>query len=279
MIIQRSNNIYEELPKFKVIHGCGINSFRTTANKPIPDYVVPHVSSDIKVVAISNYRHQNPFIELYLNSNTMDFHFIELQTFRCWIDKIEPLITLAKSITNKYILYFDASDALIVSDINNPKDILDKYGCKVLFNAEDGYSQPGHSCDPKIWLADCPDYYNTKHIIIDKNKLNLSKKMITNGFTRSLNAGVFLGEREFLIDALQQILDLMLDNPKKSYPYGESCDQVLWQHIMANCQNNEIEIDFYNLFFLWTHSRKFDFPVTHWEHFNYFNNINSLAEK
>ena len=48
---------------------------------------------------------------------------------------------------------------------------------------------------------------------------------------------------------------------------------------MANCQNNEIEIDFYNLFFLWTHSRKFDFPVTHWEHFNYFNNINSLAGK
>ena len=66
----------------------------------------------------------------------------------------------------------------------------------------------------------------------------------------------------------------MNDSPSKGYPHGESDDQILWQHMMSIYENNEIEIDYYNLFFLWTHSRKFEFPIESWEHFNYFNNIN-----
>lgn len=270
MKINRSDNIYDELLTFKVIHGSGSNFFK---NDPNFNYI-PFISNDVKVVMISNFNHQNSNIEAYIKSDKLDFAFLKLQTFNCWIDKIKPLLDLAKSINNKYILYLDTSDTVLVSDITDPKRLLDEYSCKVLFNAEDGYSHPGHPCDPKNWLKSYPDYYKDKNAITDKNKLNLSKKMTTNGFTRSLNAGVFLGEREFLIDALQQILDLMLDDPKKGYPYGESDDQILWQHLMANCKNNEIEIDYYNLFFLWTHPRKFDFTPDHWEHFNYFNNIN-----
>jgi hypothetical protein len=268
MIINRSNNIYDELPKFNVIHGCGVNNFRND------EYIVPFVSKDIKVVMISNFRHQSSFPEQYENSDRLDFTFIELPTFKCWIDKIEPLLNLAKSIDNKYIMYLDTSDTVLLTNLLDPKSLLDKYKCKVLFNAEDDYSNPGHPCDPKLWLNDYPTYYKDKDAVIIKNKSNLASKMNTNGFTRSLNAGVFLGEREFLIEVLQKILDLMNDDPSKGYPYGESDDQVLWQHMMSLYENNEIEIDYYNLFFLWTHSRKFDFPHDHWEHFNYFNNIN-----
>ncbi len=240
MIIQRSNNIHNEIHNFKIIHGSEINHFKNDK------YCIPTISKDVKVVMISNVKHSSFFVDHYINS-----------------DK-----------DNKYILYLDTSDTVLVSDILDPKSLLDKYNCKVLFNAEDNYSYPGHPCDPKLWLSNYPNYYQNKGKVMDKNKLALSKKMNTNGFTRSLNAGVFLGEREFLIEVLQNILDLMLDDPSKGYPYGESDDQILWQHMMSIYENNEIEIDYYNLFFLWTHPRKFDFLPDHWEHFNYFNRIN-----
>lgn len=268
MIIQRSDNIHNEIHNFKIIHGSEINHFKNDK------YCIPTISKDVKVVMISNVKHSSFFVDHYINSDKLDFSFIELQTFKCWIDKIEPLLNLAKSIDNKYILYLDTSDTVLVSDILDPKSLLDKYNCKVLFNAEDNYSYPGHPCDPKLWLSNYPNYYQNKGKVMDKNKLALSKKMNTNGFTRSLNAGVFLGKREFLIEVLQNILDLMLDDPSKGYPYGESDDQILWQHMMSIYENNEIEIDYYNLFFLWTHPRKFDFLPDHWEHFNYFNRIN-----
>jgi hypothetical protein len=268
MQVERSNNIYDELPKFNVVHGYGVNNFRND------DYIVPFVSKDVKVVMISNFLNQSSFPEQYMNSDKLDFAFILLPTFRCWIDKIEPLLDLAKSIDNKYILYLDTSDTVLPADLLDPKSLLDKYNCKVLFNAEDGYSYPGHPCDSKLWLNGYPDYYKDKDAVTEKNKSSLASKMNTNGFTRSLNAGVFLGEREFLIEVLQKILDLMNDSPSKGYPHGESDDQILWQHMMSIYENNEIEIDYYNLFFLWTHSRKFEFPIESWEHFNYFNNIN-----
>lgn len=269
-MVERSDNIYKELSTFKVVHGFGSNFFKDDSNFNH----VPLISNDIKVIMISNYTHQNRLVDLYLNSNNLDFSFIKLETFRCWIDKIEPLFNLAKSVNNKYILYLDTSDTALISDILDPKNLLDTYNCKVLFNAEDNYSHPGHPCDKKSWLKDYPLYYKDKSIIDDKNKNNLSNKINTNGYTKSLNAGVFLGEREFLIEVLQKILNLMTDDPSKGYPYGESDDQILWQYMMSMYENNEIEIDYYNLFFLWTYNRKFDFTPDHWEHFNYFNKIN-----
>ena len=270
MIVERSDNIYEELHNFKVVHGSGSNNFKLN-----PDFnYIPSISKDIKVVMISNHREQNGYLDRYINSDRLDFTFIELQTFKCWIDKIEPLLNLCKSIDSKYVMYLDTSDTVLVSDINDPQSLLNTYNCKVLFNAEDNYCYPGHPCDPKLWLKKYPEYYKDMDATINKNKLNLSKKINTNGFTKSLNAGVFLGEREFLIEVLQKILDLMLDDPSKGYPYGESDDQILWQYMMSIYENNEIEIDYYNLFFLWTHTRKFEFTPDHWEHFNYFNKIN-----
>ena len=65
----------------------------------------------------------------------------------------------------------------------------------------------------------------------------------------------------------------MNDDPLKGYPYGEIENQKLWQYLQSICKNNEIEIDYLNLYFLWSHNRKFTFPVDSWEHFNYFNKL------
>lgn len=270
MIIERSDNIYDELLTFKVIHGLSATHLKINNNF---NYI-PNISKDVKVVMISNFRRHNENVDDYLNSSNLDFTFIELNSFKCWIDKIKPLLDLCEQIDNQYILYLDTSDTILVSDIPNPKEILEKYNCKILFNAEDGYSHPGHPCDPKIWLEKYPNYYENIELVRSKNKSNLFEKINTNGLSKSLNAGVFLGERIYLIEALKEILELMLDNPSKGFPYGESDDQLLWQYLMSNCKNNEIEIDYYNLFFLWMHSKKFDFPPEHWEHFNFFNKIN-----
>jgi hypothetical protein len=79
-------------------------------------------------------------------------------------------------------------------------------------------------------------------LVRSKNKSTLFEKANTNGFLKSLNAGLFLGERIYLIEALKEILELMLDNPIKGFPFGESDDQLLWQYLMSNCKNNEIDI-------------------------------------
>lgn len=270
MIIERSDNIYDELFNFKVIHGLSSSHLKLSNNF---NYI-PNISKDVKVVMISNFKNNNENIDYYLNSNNLDFSFVELDSFKCWIDKIKPLLDLCEQIDNKYVLYLDTSDTILVSDLLNPDEILGRYNCKILFNAEDNYSHPGHPCDPKDWLKDYPNYYENIEIIRSKNKSNLFEKINTNGFSKSLNAGVFLGERIYLIQFLKEILELMLDNPTKGFPYGESDDQLIWQYLMSNCKNNEIEIDYYNLFFLWMHSSKFNFPPEHWEHFNYFNKIN-----
>lgn len=269
MKFERTDNIYDELFTFKVIHGLSSAHLKINNNF---NYI-PKISKDIKVVMISNFRKNNENVDAYLNSSNLDFTFIELNSFKCWIDKIKPLLDLCEQIDNKYILYLDTSDTILVSDIPNPKEILQTYNCKILFNAEDGYSHPGHPCDPKIWLQNHPNYYENIELIRSKNKSNLFAKINTNGLSKSLNAGVFLGERVYLIEALKEILELMLDNPSKGFPYGESDDQLLWQYLMSNCKNNEIDIDYYSLFFLWMHIKKFDFPPEHWEHFNYFNKL------
>lgn len=270
MFLNRSENLQDELLNFKVIHGLSPSHLKDNLNY---NYI-PVISKDIKVVMISNNEFQNPNLTDYINSEKMDFTFIKLDLFRCWIDKILPLLELCKSIENKYIMYLDTTDTILVSDLLNPEEILNTYNCKILFNAEDNYSYPGHPCDPKEWLKNYNSYYDSLEKVRQTNIKNLSNKINTNGFYKSLNAGVFLGERIFLIEVLSLIYDLMLDDRTKGYPHGESDDQLLWQFLMATYKHSEIEIDYYNLYFLWIHARKLHFSPDHWEHFNYFNKIN-----
>jgi|688.fasta_scaffold673960_1 hypothetical protein len=267
MYKDRSNDLRKEIFTFKATHAGITHYVKPRLCK------TPVISKDIKVVTITNY-HTYPLLEQYKNhTDLISYHNISLPTFRCWLDKIEPLLNYIKTITEPYVMYMDATDSILVDDIQDAQEILDTYNCKILFNAEDGFSQPGHPCDPKEWIYST--YYNqTRLDVVKKIRSKLLAKTKTAPYVRSLNAGLYLGEREFIIECLEQILLLMLDDPQKGYPYGESDDQILWQHMQAMNDYENIEIDYNNLFFFWGGERHLDYDISHWEHFNYFNSKN-----
>lgn len=275
MYKKRSNNLHKEIHKFKVLHGGIIHNIYPNNFKKIPK-----VSKNIHVVVTTNYTTFPVLNEFNDYKNNITFTPIFLDSFSCWIDKIRPVLNFIQTIKEPYVLYLDASDTIIVDNISNPQKILDTYNCKILFNAEDGYSLPGHSCDKKEWMYD--GYYEANGGKLKVNNTNMQRLLSkTNAapYVRSLNAGVYLAEKEFLIQTLQKILDLMLDDPAKGYPFGESDDQILWQYLQAQYENGEIEIDYNNLYFMWGGDRHFNYPKTHWEHFNYFNNVNKNYSK
>jgi hypothetical protein len=282
MYTDRGDDIHLELFNFKVMHGhSGIHYL---FNKKYE--AIPNVSKDIKVVSITNMPYQNYLNKIYIdNPDKIDYECIILNTkkFRCGIDLIIPLYEYIKTIDNPYVLYMDASDCAILSEIENPKEILDFYNCKILFNAEDSYSFPDHGCVDKSYLKkyaeanQCDEnlyYGKIKQLTQEKNCQSLREKMKNiTPYVKSLNSGLFLGEREYMIQILSDMIDLMNEDPSKGYPYGELENQKLWQYLQSECKNNEIEIDYLNKYFLWTHDRKFNFPSDHWEHFNYFNKL------
>ena len=281
MQIERSDDLNKEIYNFKVVHGAaGVHYLYQNGFKH-----VPNISKDILVVMITNIPNQNTYNQIYLdNPDKLNLEYIVLKTekFRCGIDLIEPLLNYIKTIDDKYILYMDARDTALVCDIEDPKSLLDTYNCKVLFNAEDGYSFPDHSCVDKTYLEKYAEHHSCsmwlyygepKNNVDDTNTRKLHEKVNSAPYRKSLNAGLFLGEREYLVEILTTMLEFMNDDPLKGYPYGEIENQKLWQYLQSICKNNEIEIDYLNLYFLWSHDRKFTFPVDSWEHFNYFNKL------
>jgi hypothetical protein len=281
MQIERGDDLTQELYNFKVVHGAAGVSYLYENNFRH----VPNISKDIRVVMITDRPHQNSYNQIYLdNPDKVKLEYIILKTdkFRCGIDLIEPLLEYIKTIEDKYILYMDARDTALISDIENPQELLDTYKCKVLFNAEDGYSFPDHPCVDKSYLEKFAEHHNcdpskyygqAKDDVSRINTLDLHKKINSAPYVKSLNAGLFLGEREYLVTILTEMLEYMNEDPTKGYPYGEIENQKLWQYLQSVCKNGEIEIDYLNLYLIWTHDRKFTFPVDSWEHFNYFNKI------
>jgi hypothetical protein len=116
-------------------------------------------------------------------------------------------------------------------------------------------------------------YYISRDIVIRENTKRLHKIAKCEPYIRSLNSGLFLGERVFLIETLTKMVEYMNEDSTKGFPYGEIENQKLWQYIQYIYENGEIQIDYLSTFFLWTHCRKFDFPADSWEHFNFFNKL------
>jgi hypothetical protein len=276
----RTDDIYKEIYNFKIVHGsAGVGLLaQNNFNR------VPKISSDVKIVMITNNPHQNQYNSVYTNiENNINTEYIILNTpkFRCGIDLIEPLYDYIKTINEKYVLYMDSRDTVIVNDIENPQEILDRYNCKILFNAEDDYYFPDHPCVDKSYIKKYAEHNNEpEHFyyenriskVVDKITKNLQNKINCAPYRKSLNSGLFLGEREYMVEALEKMLKYMYDDPTKGYPYGEIENQKLWQYIQSECENGEIEIDYYNLYFLWTHQFKFDVETDNSWHFNHFYN-------
>lgn len=157
-----------------------------------------------------------------------------------WI--IEYLNNNIDNIKEKYLLYFDARDAIIQDD---PQKILNSYlskKCKLLFSGTE-YNND--------FQRNNLSYYNSKvkNILKKINSNNLGNALFeyskarANGNTVFLNSGGFIGEIKFILDTFKYIV-----NDMKSIGYlnyFKSDDQVLIHNYLPLYSNDEIQIDIY----------------------------------
>ena len=233
-----------------IIHGRGllgevINSF----DKGVLPEV--KVSDNIKILTVVNKGTVDNAILGKSNIIDNSVEFIVVDKYIKWITKIKELYNyIRNNFENlpEYILYCDGFDVVIINDIQNHRDILNYYKCKVLFNSE-----------PKFWGTGAytpKDYPNYRHDLnnkianeyIQKNKIKY--ELNDNNYQQSLNAGVFLGEKEFLFKLLGECLDFMNGDYHKGYPYGETDDQLLLRYF-HNKYFEDIAIDLFHKMMFW----------------------------
>jgi len=269
--MKRPDNLQEYISNFYVIHGgSGVNGF----NSQKYNYI-PNIDKNLHIITATNYPGRNYSNDKLINHpDKLNFTLLELENFHCFVDKIKIVLDFAKTCNESYIMWVDYSDTVLPTDIPDAKKILDYYNCKLLFNAEDGYHIPDHPCIDKNYRHSYfkkfkQDYYFKYYSeVVDKNRIKLHD--ITKlPYDRSLNAGVFLGEKKFIIKCFEEAYKYMIDDYNKGFPYGEQDDQIILRYMQS--KSNDIQIDYLNKFFLWVHGRKFNFPVESWEHYDYFN--------
>jgi hypothetical protein len=268
--MKRPDNLQDYIDKFYVVHGkAGVNFF----NNQKYDYI-PNVDKNLHIITATSVFNNFNSDRLTKHPDKLNFTLIKLNNFHCFVDKIKIILDFAKACNEKYIMWVDYSDTILPADIPNAKDILDFYNCKLLFNAEDGYYMPGHPCIDQSYKQlyfkkHNKEYHTNYHILVGDYNSEKLRDITSLPFKRSLNAGVFLGERDFIIECFEKTYSYMIDDYNKGYPYGEQDDQLILRYMQSKDDN--IQIDYLNKFFLWVHDRKFTFPTDSWEHYDYFN--------
>jgi hypothetical protein len=149
-----------------------------------------------------------------------------------WITKVEYLMEYIHDHYDElpeYILYMDGLDSTILNDILDPQSMLDFYQCEVLFNAEGAYHHSG-LCDPS------KEFYYPLTISHKEPYKALNLKKYGVAHERSLNGGVFLGRKEYMLDML-----------KEAYRYGfDYSDTSSISNFIKN--NKEALINYYDMF-------------------------------
>jgi hypothetical protein len=235
---------YKALLDFPIIHGrylCNeVLSNTNNKDRPIT------ISDDIQILTVVDApsRCQSLLDNTFFTNAKV--HTIVIDEYVKWISKIKHLkeyIEAEYDNLPSYILYVDAFDTLIQQDILEPQKILDFYDCKMLFNMEANYSHTGfpgptHEYFDPLYYREAPRCYE------------LSEKKFGSPVQCALNAGVFLGEKQFTLQILTEALNYMLDDFTKGYPYGCLDDQCLLRFI-HNEHFNNISVDLFNKFCFW----------------------------
>lgn len=262
-----------------------MNSF----NKDIFDYKIVHgrhafqfLLPDIKEKVVSIHQDIHPYTVLDLKADFMSvfqntriennkINVVYVDEYIKWETKIKSSIDHIKSNYNsipKYVLYIDAFDVLITNNIDNPEEMLNFYDCKVLFNGEANFSHTGFP-DP------VPEYFNKLYYEERQNYHTLNNQKYGHPLDKGLNAGVFLGEKEFVLSLLEETYDLMMDNYNKGYPYGCKDDQCLLRY-MQNKYYKDVAVDVFNkYFFHCTYLSNSDF-LDDAHHYKYFDRFKHL---
>lgn len=237
----------EEFFRFNVLHGrslCGplVSDFlpRIQKNKL-------KISDDLVVLTVSDIGcSDNSILRLLNLEDYSKIIYLTVPVYIKWISKIETLFFYIKNNYNSlpnYILYVDGSDTLILKDIENPKQYLDFYKCKILFNIENIYTGTGYEAPNKEYLYDFNNHQLS--IFLEKNK-----EKYGNELPFGLNAGVFLGEKNYVLNMLEEAYNYMKGDIKDGFPYGCTDDQYVCRYLHTKYYDI-ISADIFNIFSFW----------------------------
>lgn len=242
--------IAETILQYPIIHG------RWLCNEILSIDQVPQVdiSDDLKIVTVLD----KPSSRGQATINSMNFEkqiveVILVDEYVKWISKIEAVKNYLEQNYDslpKYFLYIDGIDVLILKDILNPQEYLDFYNCKVLFNSEPyfhhtGFAGPTHT------------YFDTLYTDVFHKHMGLNEVKYGHPFQTCINAGVFLGEKSYVLDMIQETYSLMKDDFNKGFPHGCMDDQCLLRYIHTEHPDN-ISVDVFNKLSFWGGKMSFD---------------------
>ena len=237
----------EEFFRFNVLHGrslCGplVSDFlpRIQKNKL-------RISDDLVVLTVSDVGCSENSILRFLNlEDYSKIVYLTVPIYIKWLSKVETLYFHIKDNYNllpTYILYVDGSDTLILKDIEDPKQYLDFYKCKILFNVENIYTGTGYEPPNLEYLND----FNSNQFSIFLRK---NKEKYGNELPFGLNAGVFLGEKSYVLNMLEEAYNYMIGNINDGFPYGCTDDQFVFR-FLHNKYYEIISVDIFNKFSFW----------------------------
>tara|TARA_B100001094_G_C18162606_1_gene790225 strand:+ start:653 stop:1477 length:825 start_codon:yes stop_codon:yes gene_type:complete len=238
-----------------ILHGRPICSFANgNLGTPLPEVSCP---SDLKILTVLDKKSDTNASINWVNNPSFSIEKIYVSPYVKWVSKIDSLykyINKHYDLLPEYIMYLDASDTVIINDIPDIKPLLSFYKCKALFNSEYGYWHTGFA-SPKGTSG----YYDPLYLSIKSQyfKLTKSKYGFKDLVQASLNAGAFVGEKDYILNLLLKTLNIMNDDPAKNFPYGCQDDQCVLKYLhFKDYENTSIDI-FHKLFF-WGTSRSLE---------------------
>ena len=248
--------ILDQLLEFTIVHGRAICDKVLYENpNPLPKV---NISEDLHVVTVVDKHSMSSLCANRSNFQSGKLNLVILDEFKKWVSKIKGLREYIESRYNSlptYILFLDGFDTLILRDITNPQALLDHYNCKILFNSEPYFLHTGFP-PPEGTESDYYRklYYDEKQIY---KKLNEKKYEIP--FENGLNAGVFLGHKDYILKLLLECEDIMEDTYLKGFPYGCQDDQCVLRYL-HNKYFDIVSVDIFNKYMFWGSPLSFKEP-------------------
>lgn len=237
-----------EMLNKSILHGRVIcNEVINHYNGKLPEITI---SNNIEVLTVIDKPSISNASLKKVNIKNGEIKFLVVEKYIKWISKIEESLKYLKTNYDnlpEYVIYLDGSDTLIINDIINPKEILEYYDCKILFNSEPDYWHTGASSPNNI-----KNYYDILYMGIKDEYLKKSRKKYGFDYYNrsSLNAGVFLGEKDYVIEILNETLNIMKDDYNKGFPYGCMDDQCVLK-FLHNKYFDKISIDLFHTTMFW----------------------------
>jgi hypothetical protein len=260
------NSIPKDFFNLKIVHhGAVVNTIFECGY--FNDRIIK-LHEDITLIQVNDaYGSEKSKINKITFENPKQIVDIVVPTYEKWLSKPRELLNyITKNYDNlpEYILYTDATDVAILNDITSPKEMLEYYQCDVLFNCEPNYMHTGFGLPSHAYYN--PLYENESQVY---RSLNEQKYGIAH--LRSINAGVFLGKKDYVVFMLKEAMKYMLDDHNKGFPYGCLDDQCMFRWLQ-NQHFNNISVDVYNNYFLFGYPKSIEVDEDDWEHFNFFKN-------